>query len=68
MFVYVFFLGEIKTILWNVHSYYKQFKDDANNLISKARTPIEKELKVCVFSSSMVYGIVDFTRMEVFDS
>ena len=34
-------------MLWNVHSYYKQFVPRVEQSLSEAREPIEKELKVC---------------------
>jgi hypothetical protein len=47
MFKFVFVLtGIVRTILWNVFCYYKQFESRVSSLIQKAKAPIEKELKV----------------------
>lgn len=46
-------LAKVSDVLWNVHSYYKQFVSRVEQSLSEAREPIEKELKVC---KCVVYG------------
>ena len=41
-----FVVGVLRTILWNIYCYYKQFESRVVSLIEKAKAPIEKELKV----------------------
>ena len=43
---FFFVAGVVRTILWNIYCYYKQFESRVLSLIEKAKAPIEKELKV----------------------
>ena len=43
----IFFSVKASDVLWNLHSYYKQFIPCIEQSLQEARKPIEKELKVC---------------------
>ena len=40
------FVDVLVNVLWNLHTYYKQFSPIMTEQISRQKAPIEKELKV----------------------
>ena len=58
-----FYLGSLLNVLWNLHTYYKQFETNVSQQITKQKAPIEKELKVWIISFEQVLILIKVKTM-----